>query len=444
MQDYEPTILLVDDEDNCLRVISDVFELEGIECITANSGEKALEIFELNDIDIVVTDIKMPGVSGLDLLKEVKARKPETVVIMMTGYGSIGNAIESIKQGAYQYIIKPIVMDDFLAQIRDIMNQIQNGKPTNVYKPDSSYFNNNLKGTAFRIQNINKIIDLVSKSDLPLLITGESGTGKELAALQIHKSGNRANQNFVTLNCTTCKDVHLENDLFGSKTGSKPSEIEKANGGTFYLEEIGNLKSSLQTKLLEVIKTGEIKYAGNPDPVKVDVRFIASTSHNLEQEVEEGVFDAELFHVFNSITLRMPALREITNDIPVLAQHFANEYNSKSNKKIKINKETLATLQNYSWPGNVRELINVIRSAVSICESNEIMKFDLPAHLTNGKVKEKPGKKEKRSSLLLADVEQDHIMGVLDMAKGNKSMAATMLGIHRDTLLRKLKKYGVD
>ena len=440
MQDFQPTILLVDDEDNCLRVISDVFELEDIDCITANSGEKALELFEQYDVDIVVTDIKMPGLSGMELLKEIKNKRPETYVIMMTGYGSIGNAIESIKQGAYQYVIKPIMMDDFISQIKEIMEQLQNGKPSNIYKPDDALFLNEIQGSSPRIRNIRQVIELASQSNIPVLITGENGTGKELAAMQIHKSSTRADKNFVTINCSSCIDTNIEQDLFGTRLGNKPSELEKANGGTLYLEEIGNIKPSLQNKLLELLQTGKV----GSDKEKIDVRFIASTSHNLEQEIEEGVFDAELFYLFNSVNLHMPALHEIKKDIPELANHFIKTFSNNSKKIIKINKEAISALQNYNWPGNVRELVNVIRSAVSVCENNEIQKYDLPTHLTNGKGLEKKEQKQKRRSILLADIEQEHIMNVLQMAKGNKSLAATMLGIHRDTLLRKLKKYGVD
>jgi len=444
MQDFTPTILVVDDEDNCLKVIKDVFELEGIDCITANSGSKALELFDRYDVDIVISDIKMPGLSGLELLKHIKSKRPETFVIMLTGYGSIKDAIESIKHGAYHYVIKPIIMEDFIIQIKEIREKIQHGNMSNLSHMDYLLKNKKIIGQSKVIQNISEYINLISSSDLPVLIYGESGTGKELAAYTIHNLSKRQDHEFVAVNCASYFETTLENEIFGSKASGKKNIIEKAQNGTLYLDEIGNTKPSVQLKLLEIFNSGVLN---NSDSTKqqVDVRFITSTSYDLKTLVASDDFNSELFQALNVVNLHMPALREIKSDIPVFTTFYINEFASRFDLgKIKISDEAMSMLQNYHWPGNIRELLNIIRTAVSVCENNEIQIYDLPSRLSEEAVQDDSKSAETPKNLLLADIEQEHIMNVLKTANGNKSMAAQMLGIHRDTLLRKLKKYGVD
>jgi len=445
MQNYIPSILLVDDEENCLKVIKDVLDLEGIECITANNGSQALELFDRHEVDIVISDIKMPGLSGMALLKHIKSKRPETFVIMLTGYGSIRNAIESIKYGAFHYIIKPIVMEDFLVQIKEIMERIQNGNISNHSHMEYILKNQKIIGQSNIIQNISEYINLISKSNLPVLIYGESGAGKELAAYTIHNSSPRKNHEFIAVNCASYFETMLENELFGNKTDTKKNVIEKAKGGTLYLDEIGNIKQSLQLKLLDILNTGEIKMPGSASLQKIDIRFITSTSYDLRELVTRNEFNAELFQSLNVVNLHMPALREIKSDIPVLTTFFVNEFAAKFGlEKIKITDQAMSLLQDYHWPGNIRELLNIIRTAVAVCEHNEIQIYDLPSRLSEEKARDVLKKDESPKTLLLADIEQEHILNILKAANGNKSLAAQMLGIHRDTLLRKLKKYGVD
>ncbi|MBN2411938.1 sigma-54-dependent Fis family transcriptional regulator [candidate division KSB1 bacterium] len=444
MQDYTPTILVVDDEDNCLKVIKDVFELEGIECITANNGSKALELFDRYDVDIVISDIKMPGLSGLELLKHIKTKRPETFVIMLTGYGSIKDAIESIKHGAYHYVIKPIIMEDFLVQIKEITEKIRSGNFSSHIFMDYLLTNEKLIGKSKIIQNLSEYINLLSTSDLPLLIYGESGSGKELAAYTIHNLSKRHGHEFIYINCASWFETTLENELFGSKQHDKKNIIEKAQNGTLYLDEISNMKPAVQLKLLEILNSGVFKTSDSPSQ-KINIRFIAATSNNLKESVSRNEFNSELFQTLNVVNLQMPVLREIKSDIPVFATFYINEFASRFGLgKIKISDEAMSMLQNYNWPGNIRELLNIIRTAVSVCENNEIQIYDLPSQLAEESVQEEPKTPESPRTLLLADVEQEHILNVLKVANGNKSMAAQMLGIHRDTLLRKLKKYGVD
>ncbi len=444
MQDFIPTILVVDDEDNCLKVIKDVFELEGIECITANNGSKALELFDRYDIDIVISDIKMPGLSGLNLLKHIKTKRPETFVIMLTGYGSIKDAIESIKQGAYHYVIKPIIMEDFLAQIKEITKKIKSGNFSSHSYMDYLLTNEKIIGKSKIIQNIYEYINLLSKTDLPVLIYGESGTGKELAAYTVHNLSKRHEHEFIYINCASWFETTLENELFGSKPNGKKNTIEKAQNGTLYLDEIGNMKPTVQSKLLEILNSGVLKTSDSPAQ-KINIRFIAATSCDLKELVSRNEFNSELYHALNVVNLHMPVLHEIKSDIPVFTTFYINEFASRFGLgKIKISDEAMSMLQNYNWPGNIRELLNIIRTAVSVCENNEIQIYDIPSQLAEESVQEAPKATESPRTLLLADIEQEHILNVLKTANGNKSMAAQMLGIHRDTLLRKLKKYGVD
>lgn len=447
-------ILLVDDEVNCLRAIKDVFDLEGISCITANNGPKALEYFDRYDVDIVITDVKMPGMTGIELLKEILKRKPSTYVLMLTGYGSINDAVESIKLGAYQYILKPVIMDDLLAQIKDIVNKIESTSSVTPFENIAATLpqGKTILGKSARIQNVAKLISKIANTDLNVLILGESGTGKELAANAIHYSSDRRDKKFVAINCASFPDTLLESELFGYEKGaftdaktSKPGKIEEANGGTLFLDEIGDMKPSMQAKLLRVIEEREFEPLGSNERRKVDIRILSATNRDLSQAIKDGSFRADLYYRLNAVTIIMPPLREIPEDIPLLATHFAHEFASRFGRKInRIADDAILALQNYTWPGNVRELANALRRAVALCDGDEIRAFDLPSHITEAKPVQAKPTETKNKSLLLSDVERDHILHVMEIAEGNKSLAASILGIHRDTLLRKLKRYGIS
>jgi len=447
-------ILLVDDEVNCLRAIKDVFDLEGMSCITANDGLKALEYFDRYDIDIVITDVKMPGMTGIDLLKEIIKRKPQTYVIMLTGYGSINDAVESIKLGAYQYILKPVIMDDMLAQIKDIIKKVEATNSVTPLEEIKSTLpqGKTILGKSTRIQNVAKLINKIANTDLNVLILGESGTGKELAATAIHYTSDRRDQKFVAINCAAFPETLLESELFGYEKGaftdaktSKAGKIEEADGGTLFLDEIGDMKPSMQAKLLRVIEEREFERLGSNKKRKVDIRIISATNRDLTKAIKEGSFRADLYYRLSAVPITMPPLREIPEDIPILANHFAQEFAARFGRTIsRISEDAIQALQSYSWPGNVRELANAIRRSVALCDGDEIKRYDLPSHITEAKPeKPQPINTTVHKSLLLADVEKEHILHVLELADGNKSLAASILGIHRDTLLRKLKKYGV-
>jgi DNA-binding NtrC family response regulator len=455
MTDKQSRILIVDDEENCLRAIKDVFDLEGIECLTANNAAKAIEYFDRYEIDIVITDVKMPGLTGIDLLKRVKKRRPSTYVLMLTGYGSIEDAVESIKLGAYQYIMKPVIMDDLLAQIKEIMTRLTaeaNQSPLHEIA-ELLPSGKTILGKSLRLRNVAQLISKIANTDLPVLILGESGTGKELAATAIHFASDRVNKRFVAINCAAFPDTLLESELFGYEKGaftdarvSKAGRVEEANGGTLFLDEIGDMKPTMQAKLLRVLEEQEFQRLGSNQSKKVDIRIISATNQDLRQGLETGAFRVDLYFRLNAVSLAMPPLREIPEDIPLLANHFAQQFSSRFGRSsTQITDDALLALQKYHWPGNVRELANAIRRAVALCDGEQIRTYDLPPHIS---LSEPLPPKEafliKEKSLLLSEVEREHILRILEIAEGNKSLAANMLGIHRDTLLRKLKKYGLN
>ncbi|HPI72032.1 MAG TPA: sigma-54 dependent transcriptional regulator [bacterium] len=444
-------ILLVDDEENCLRALQDVFELEHIECATANNAAKAIDIITHNDIDIVISDVRMPGLSGMDLLKQIKRIKPEIYVLMLTGHGSIHDAVQSIKQGAYQYILKPVIMDDLLAQIKELLQKIdERAAEAPLQKLKTSLpAGKVIVGQSMRLQNVAKLINKIANTDLPVLILGESGTGKELAATALHYSSDRSAKSFVAINCAAFPDTLLESELFGYEKGaftdartSKAGKIEEADGGTLFLDEIGDMKPAMQAKLLRVLEEQQFQRLGSNKYYKIDIRIISATNRDLRQAIEDGLFRADLYYRLNAVSIVMPTLREIPEDIPLLSNYFAREFAAKFNRKIEgVSAEALQALAKYHWPGNVRELANAIRRSVALAEGKQIQIFDLPPYIANAQYETPAAKVGKPQKLLLSDVEKEHILAVIDMVHGNKSEAAQILGIHRDTLLRKLKKF---
>ena len=452
MMEQKARILLVDDEENCLRALKDVFELEEIDCITANSGLKALDLFNHNDFDIVITDVRMPGITGIDILRQVKRLRPETFVIILTGHGSIHDAVASIKLGAYQYILKPVIMDDLLPLIKEILTRIEQESSAstllNLKEPLPS--GKTILGQSVRLQNVAKLISKIANTDLPVIILGESGTGKELAATAIHHSSDRAVKPFVAINCAAFPDTLLESELFGYEKGaftdarnSKAGRIEEADGGTLFLDEIGDMKPAMQAKMLRVLEEHEFQRLGSNKSRRVDIRLISATNRDLRQAIQEKAFRADLYYRLNAVSIAMPPLREIPEDIPLLASHFAREFAARFNRPpVQVEQEAMACLQSYTWPGNVRELANAIRRAVALSDGKTIRLFDLPPHINQESVVAEKTAPDNSKSNLLEDIEREHILKVLDLSGGNKSEAAQILGIHRDTLLRKLKKYG--
>jgi len=449
-----PRILVVDDEENCLRALNDVFDLEGLACLTSNNAAKALDLINHNDIDIVIADVRMPVMSGLDLLKQIKKTKPDIHVIMLTGYGSITDAVASIKWGTHQYVMKPVITEDLLLMVKEILAKIdakEQPQPAKVSK-ETVAAANKIVGNSIRIQNIVKLIDRIAGTDLPVIISGESGTGKELAARVIHAASGRAQKPFVYISCAATPDSLLEGELFGYEKGAfsdarstKTGKLEEAEGGTLFIDEIGDMKPAMQGKLLRVLEEGEYQRLGSNKPRKLQVRLLSTTNRDLRQAMIEKTFRIDLYHHLNGVTITMPPLREIAADIPILADFFIKQSASRFGRKAnRISTEALAALTKYQWPGNSRELANAIQRAVALSDGQEVQIYDLPPHFAQQEIGDLVIEQEPAKSLLLEDIERDHILQVLELTSGNKSEAAQVLGIHRDTLLRKLKKYGVE
>ncbi|MBD3375237.1 response regulator [candidate division KSB1 bacterium] len=454
MHDDRIRVLIVDDEENCLRAIKDIFDIENVPCITAQNVNTALNILEHHEIDIVLTDVKMPGESGMELLYHIKQHSPHIYVILMTGYGSIHDAVKAMKLGAYQYVMKPIIIQDLMQQIKEIFQKIDGPTPETPFDSiaESLPQGKILLGKSDRIRNVAKLISKIANTDLPVLILGESGTGKELAATAIHYASNRADHSIVALNCAAFPESLLESELFGYAKGAftdartpKTGKFDQAHGGTLFLDEIGDMRPTMQVKLLRVLEEKEFQPLGSNAPRNIDFRLISATNKDLSEALKSGEFRNDLYYRLNAVTITMPPLREIPEDIPVLSSHFAKNFEQRiGKKKVQIHEKVMQVLMAYSWPGNVRELANCIRRAVALCDGNEIRLADLPSHITSTQVEEQPEQVQAETTLLLADMEKNHILQVLEMADNNKSLAANMLGIHRDTLLRKLKKFGIS
>jgi len=455
MSNGKAKILLVDDEVNCLRTVKDVFDLEGFDCLTANSGFLALNLFDRNDIDIVVTDIRMPNMSGIELLRKIKERKPETYVLMLTGYGSIENAVESIKLGAYNYILKPINVADLLANIHDILQKIE---LLSLKEAKAAVFEDvpegkQILGQSSRLNNVTQLIQKIAKTDLSVLIQGESGTGKELAATAIHYSSDRAKKPFISINCAALPETLLESELFGYEKGAftdakknKKGKVELAHTGTLFLDEIGDMSPPMQAKLLRVLEARELDPLGSDRSIKVDIRVISATNRDLRAHMDGGLFRSDLYYRLNTVNIVMPALYEIREDIPLLANNFIKDYALQLGRRIPVlSDESQQALLEYNWPGNVRELANAMRRAVALCDGGVIRNADLPEHFMDREARAPAAafRSDPDTPLTLAELEKGHIIKVLEGVKGNKSKAANLLGIHRDTLLRKLKQYGL-
>jgi len=344
-------------------------------------------------------------------------------------------------------------MEDLLAQVKDLLRKIdqeRTASPLQALK-DNLPMGKVIIGQSVRLQNVAKLINKIASTDLPVLILGESGTGKELAATAIHYSSDRSDKPFIAINCAAFPDTLLESELFGFEKGaftdarnSKAGKIEEADGGTLFLDEIGDMKPAMQAKLLRVLEEQQFQRLGSNKYRQIDIRIISATNRDLNQAIQEGLFRTDLFYRLNAVSILMPTLREIPDDIPLLSNYFAKEFASKFDRKVEgLAEEAIEALKKYHWPGNIRELANAIRRSVALADGKQIQLFDLPPYIANGQYEPLHGQPSKPQKLLLADIEKEHILSVMDMVQGNKSEAAQLLGIHRDTLLRKLKKYGL-
>ncbi|MGQ9647758.1 MAG: sigma-54-dependent transcriptional regulator [Thermodesulfobacteriota bacterium] len=448
MGDRSYKILVVEDDLEMCGLLSEVLKGEGFSVIALSDSLEASQALRSEEFDIVVTDLKMKGLKGLDLLEEANKRAPLTPVIIITAFGTIESAIQAMKMGAYDYITKPFQMDELILTVKKALeNRFLRKEVVRLKKEvETRYHFHQLIGKSPPMQRIYDLIERISDSSSNVFITGESGTGKELVAKAIHYNGVRKDGPFIAVNCAAIPDTLLESELFGYKKGAftdaktdKKGLMFEAHEGTLFLDEITEMPNNLQAKLLRVIEEREVRPLGDTRSYPVDVRFISTTNRDIQSMVAEGRFREDLYYRLKVIDLELPPLRERREDIPLLVQHFINKFSGHLKKRMTgVSEEALRLLLYYSWPGNVRELENVIERAMTLSQQEMIVPEDLPKSLDR-KADEKLFEKAIEERLTLEQLEKEYIKRVLIEAGGNKSKAAERLGLDRKTLYRKLQ-----
>jgi len=446
-------ILVIDDDIKMLELLEKVLLRKGYTVETASKPKEALEKFEANGFDIVVTDINMPEINGLEILRQIKSVSPNTIVIMITAFATVSSAVESMKLGAYDYIIKPFNMEEFVLIIQRAAEQIALKKEVEFLRREiqQRYSFGNIIGKSPQMQKVFQLIKQVANTNSNVIIYGKSGTGKELVARAIHYNSPRKDKPFIAVNCSAIPESLLESELFGHEKGaftgaisSRKGLFEEANGGTIFLDEIGDMSLAMQAKLLRVLEEKEIRAVGSDKPKKVDVRVIAATHKNLEKAVKEGTFREDLFYRLNVIPIYLPELRERVEDIPLLVEYFLKKYNEEAGRNVRISREALACMMKYSWPGNVRELENLIERLVVLSTGDEIRVEDLPEHIRACKAEDIFEELTLGEKITLEELEKRYILKVLQETGWHKSNAAKILGIDRRTLYRKIEEYKLE
>ncbi|MFB0518096.1 MAG: sigma-54-dependent transcriptional regulator [Acidobacteriota bacterium] len=441
-------ILIVDDEAIMRDSLNDWLMEDGYEAVAVEDGQKAIEIVRSQPFNVVLCDLKMPGMDGIETMQKIKEINKDLPVIIITAYATVNTAVESMKQGAYDYIVKPFDPEEVSHLIRKIISHQQLLQENILLRQELKrvYHFRDIVGKNYKMQEIFELIRTVADSDASVLILGESGTGKELIARAIHYSSRRAEKPFVSVSCSALPESLLESELFGYEKGAftgavrdKPGRFEEANKGTLFLDEVGEMKPETQLHLLRVLQEREIRRLGGTGVIKVDVRIIAATNKDLERAVKEGSFREDLYYRLNVVTIQLPPLREREDDIPLLAERFLMKYNIKNNKNLEgISPKAIALLVQYHWPGNVRELENVIERAVVITKHRIIQPEDLPPHIQS--FQESKGIQPRK----LKEVEKEHIQHTLEENKWNISKTSKVLGIDRSTLYKKIRHYGLS
>jgi len=446
-------ILVIDDEDSMCSFMEIMLTKEGYQVDTANSGQLGISLLKENNYDLVLADLNMPEMSGIDVLKELKIFKHEQDLIVMTAYASVDSAIEAMKQGAVDYITKPFKVDEIKLAIEKSIDRkrliSENQFLKKQLQGDHSF--DKFIGASETVVMLKKLAMRVASSDSTVLIRGESGTGKDLIAQAIHHHSPRCAGPFITINCAALPDTLLESELFGHRKGAftgaikdKEGLFKVADGGTFFLDEVGSTSTALQVKLLRMLEDKKVTPVGDTKPVEVDVRLIAATNSDLEEDVRMDRFRADLFYRLNVIPIHIPPLRERKEDIEMLVRHFVSRYCEKLNLPIKqISEEAMDLLKTYQWPGNVRELENTIERAVLLNRTERLEVPDFPEKLR--RPAHAPLVKETEAATpTLESIEKAYIHYVLTQAGGKKSEAAKILGIDTSTLYRKIERYDLE
>ncbi len=449
MTEQSYRILVVDDDLEMCGLLSDVLKGEGFSVLTVSDSMDASRVLKKEEFDAIITDLKMKGLQGLDLLEEAKRVASLTPVIIITAFGTIDSAIKAIKMGAYDYITKPFQMDEMVLTVKKALeNRLLKKEVVRLKKEiESRYHFHQLIGKSPSMQKIYDLIERISDSSNNVLITGESGTGKELVAKAIHYNGIRKEGPFMAVNCAAIPETLLESELFGYKRGAftdaktdKKGLIFEATAGTLFLDEITEMPPTLQAKLLRVIEEREVRPLGDTNSYPIDVRILSASNRGIKDLIHQGRFREDLYYRLKVIDVELPPLRSRREDIPLLVQHFIDRLGKEPKKKISgVSEDCLKILINYSWPGNVRELENIVQRAMTLCQHEVILPEDLPTAILQ-EVEENPIQKGLREGYTLDQLEKEYIKRVLIEVGGNKSRAAEKLGLDRKTLYRKLEE----
>jgi len=445
-------ILIVEDEKVALKNLEHIMKKEGYDVTGTTSGPNALKLLANEEFDIVLTDLKMEKVDGLEVLERARALYPDCEVIMITAYASIPSAVETMKKGAYYYIAKPFKLDEVRKVVREALEKVRLKKENSQLREELEKFEGRVKIITQNaaMQRLLEVARQIAPTDCNVVLTGESGTGKELFARFIHFNSTRAGKPFYAINCGAFNEELLANELFGHEKGAftgavtdKKGLVETASGGTLFLDEITEMSPAMQVKLLRVIQEKEVLRLGSTEPVKVDVRLIAATNRDIQGAIKDGHFRQDLYFRLNVVSLNMPPLSERKEDIPLLAYYFLKKYSARMKKDVReISTDVLGTLMNYDFPGNVRELENIIERGLALTNGDLIEMAHLPEDLKELSIKTFRRKEGRIPSL--EEQERSYIEWVLREVGGNKTIAAQVLGIDRVSLWRKLKKYGFE
>lgn len=448
-------VLIVDDDPVILEVIGDILKKNGYEVVAAPNGAAGIRELERKYFDLVLTDLVMPDVDGMEVLNHVVSTSPKAICIILTGHGTIKSSVEAIKKGAFDYITKPITADELLVVIEKAL-KFRNLEEENIRlkkELQQTYGYDNLVGTSNAIKNIYDLIEKVADTDGTVLISGASGTGKELIARAIHYNSSRCDRPLVVINCGAIPEELLESELFGHEKGaftgaykSRIGRFEMANGGTIFLDEIGEMSPSLQVKLLRVLQEKKFERVGGTKTIHVDVRIIAATNKNLTTAINKGKFREDLYYRLNVIPMKVPPLKQRKSDIPLLIDHFLKKFQKGAEKKITaFSPEAMDAMLKYDWPGNVREVENVIKRLTILCDDEVVTVDDLPEHIPHkGRAVRVVEEDFLEKGVTLHDAVEDYekrlILGALERSDWVKTKAAKLLNINRTTLVEKIKK----
>jgi len=444
------SILIIEDEKIMRVSLADMLKSEGYTVLAASDGATGFAAFEQGDFSLIITDVRLPDVSGTAILKKATQDNPTLPVIVMTAYGTIDDAVEAMRLGAFDYITKPFSFDEILLTVKRALD-IKSITEENIRlkrELSACYKSPNIIGESRTMRLVFSLLEKVTRTDSTVLILGESGTGKELVASTIHYQSSRKDKPFIKVNCAALPDNLIESELFGYEKGAftgaasrKPGRFEMAHQGTIFLDEIGDLPLLTQTKLLRVIEERSFERLGGTESIELDVRIITATNKNLAKEIKAGNFREDLFYRLNVIPIEIPPLRHRQTDIPQLVNKFIKQFNDRFGSSVSFDSGAMAALCSYHFPGNVRELINLVERSVALVSKGVVHKNDLPPHvrrLKNAKSKVYP------LAAIVAEAEKDHITRILKITQGSRTQSAEILGISRKTLWEKMTNYQIE